>query len=340
MANFTPANLVKAQAILKSQFNEAEMRKRQSAALGVALKNNDVLIPSHTLLRTREDRAVSAYIQKRSARTPVSARAALHTGARGDAFEKAITWTTYADPFSMSIKQLDNNVFNFDQAFANQLRNSAINLHEAIETAAIDYLLAERTQINAATSGGTFNSTNSAFEIQANDKNRFYQIAKSMMRQNKYAGMFDVIASPQTYIDAEFFLNQGNANAVNTGFQFAGLNIVESVELADANYDGGISLMMPENTFGALPWIPKQNRQGWGEGELNEVGRFMSLNDPLGSGMQFALSVYAKREDNSAVNGDAQDVTLQFEMSVDIGWILAPLSTATESVVFEVAQLQ
>jgi len=66
MANFTPSNLLKAQAILKAQFNEAEMRKRQSAVVGVAMKNNDVLIPSHQVLRTREDRAVSAYVLKRS----------------------------------------------------------------------------------------------------------------------------------------------------------------------------------------------------------------------------------------------------------------------------------
>lgn len=340
MANFTPSNLVKAQAILDQQFNQAEMRKRQSAALTLAMRNNDVLMPSHKILRTREDRPVSAYVHKRSARTPLSARAAEHTGNRGDSFEVPLTWTTFADPFSMSIKQLDNNVFDFNSSLAVELRNAAINIHEAIETAAIDYLVTERTQVNAATIGGAFNAVNHAFEIAATDQNRFYQIAKSMMRQNKYKGRFDVIASPKTYIDAEFFLNQGNANAVNTGFQFADLNIVESTELADANYDGGISLIMPENNFGGLPWIPKQNRIGWGDGELNSVGRFMSILDPLGSGMEFALSVYAKREDNSLKNGDAQDVTLQFELSVDMGWILAPLSTANESVVYEVAQLQ
>lgn len=340
MSNFTPSNLLKAQAILKQTYNEAEMRKKQSAALLMAMKNNDVLIPSHRILRTRDDRAVSAYIMKRSQRTPASARAALHTGNRGDSFELAMSWETFADPFSMSVKQLDNNVFSFDQAFANELRNAAINIHEAIETAGIDYLIANRTQVNAATAGGSFNAANDAFEIAATDQERFYQIAKSMMRQNKYKGMFDVIASPKTFIDAEFYLNQGNANAVNTAFQFAGLNIAESIELEDANYPGGISLIMPEGNFGVLPWIPKQNREGWGDGELNEVGRFMSLPDPLGSGMDFALSVYAKREDNSAANGQAQDVTLQFELSVDVAWVLAPLSTATESVVYEVAQMQ
>ncbi len=55
MANFTPSNLVKAQAILKARFNEAEMRKKQSAAVKVAMRNTDVLIPSYQELRKREE---------------------------------------------------------------------------------------------------------------------------------------------------------------------------------------------------------------------------------------------------------------------------------------------
>jgi len=340
MANFTPSNLVKAQAILKDRFPQEEMRKRQAAALVVAMRNNDVLIPSHRTLRTREDRTVEAYVMSRQQRTPGTARVAEHTGNRGDSFAVSLTWNSFVDPFSISIKQMDTNVFSFEEALATLLRNSAINIHEAIETAGIDYLIANKTQINNATQNGTFNAANDAFEIGADKQKQFYQIAKSMMRQNKYKGRFDVIASPQTFVDAEFNLAQGNANAVNTAFQFADLNIIESVELEDANYAGGISLVMPENTFGVLPWIPKQNREGWGDGELNEVGRFMSIPDPLGSGMDMALSVYAKRGDTSASNGNAQDVVLQFELSVDVAWILAPLSTATESVVYEVAQMQ
>lgn len=321
------------------------MRKKQSAAVKVAMRNTDVLIPSYQELRKREDRTVEANILARSARTPASARAALHTGNRGDSFVAPVSWTTYADPFSMSIEQLNNNVFTFEQAFAQQLLNSAINLHEAIETAGITYLLTNKTQINVAgsTAGGSaFNAATDYYEISAAERSQFYQIAKSVMRQNKYAGnQYDVIASPQTYIDGEFFLNQGSANATNTAFQFAGFSAMEeSIELSAAGYPAGISLVMPTGQFGMLPWIPKKNRQGWGEGELNEVGRFMSMSDPLGSGMEFALSVYAKREDNSSANGTVQDVTLQFELSVDVGFILAPLNVATESVVYGFAQMQ
>lgn len=339
MANFTPSNLVKAQVFLKKMFNEAEMRSKRSAALVLGLKNNDVLIPSHKEIRTREDRDVEAYIAKRQSRATTAARTALHTGARGDSFALPITWSTYTDTFSMSAKQLDNNKFNFDQAFAIELRNAAINIHESIETGRIDFLMANRTQINAATKGGTFNAANDTFEISADKEGRFYQIAKSMMRQNKYKGVYDVIADSKMFVDAEFFLNQGDANETNTAFQFAGLNISESIELEDANYAEGIALFLPEGNYGVLPWIPKQNREGWGEGQLNEVGRFMSIPDPMGTGMDLALSVYAKREDSTASNGMEQDVTLQFELSVDIADVLAPLSVATESVVYEVAQL-
>lgn len=339
MPNFSPSNLVKAQAIMKDKFPLQEMRSKQSASLAVALKNTDVLIPSHQVLRTREDRTVEANIMARTVRTPGSARAANHTGARGDSFTKALAWNTFSDTFSLSIKQMDNNVFSFDEALANEIRNSAINLHEAIETAGIAYLMTNRSQVSAALKGATFNATTDAIEIAAGSKSQFYQIAKSAMRQNKYKGTFDVIADPLTYINAEFYLNQGNANSVNTGFQFAGLNIVESIELADADYANGCGFIMPEGTFGVLPWIPKQNRMGWGDSEFNNVGMFGSIADPMGTGMDLALSVYAQRADTSASNGNVQDVVLQFELSVDIGWVHAPLSVATESCIFEIAQI-
>lgn len=339
MANFSPSNLVKAQAILKKNFTEPEMRKKQSAVLGLALKNSDVLIPSHKVLRTREDRTVEAAINKRSIRSAGTARTALHTGNRGDSMIVTPSWNQFVDTFSMSVDQMENNIFSFDEAFAQEIRNACINLHEAIETAGVDYLVAQRTQVNGASQVGSFNATNDSFEISADNRERFYQNAKSMMRQNKYSGMFDVVASPKTFVDAEFYLSQGNSNAVNTAFQFAGLNILESIELEDANYDGGISLILPENTFGALTWIPGKNRRGWGDGELNEVGRFMSMPDPFGSGLDFAMSVYAKREDSSGSNGSVQDVTLQFEVSVDVAWLLAPLSTANASVVHQVSQM-
>lgn len=338
MPNFSATNLVKAQAKLQQRYTDEEMRKKQSAAFMLAQRNLDVLIPSHQVLRTRDDRPIEANILGRSKRATTNSRTHNHTGNRGDSFVLPITFTTFADKFSISLKQMDNNVFAFEETLAQQMLNAAINIHEDIETFLVDYLFTNRTQINAATSGGTFNAANDAFEIAATDKARFYQLAKSMMRQNKYSGTFDVLASPQTYVDGEYYANQGGGNSANTNFQFTGLNIVESVELADPNYTGGISLIMPAGSFAMLPWIPKQNRQGQGD-YTTYTGGFGSVLDPLRTGLPLAVHIYSDRADTSAQNGNTQDVVLQVELSLDIAPVLAPLSVATESVVYEVAQI-
>ncbi|MBV7531340.1 hypothetical protein [Chitinophaga sp. sic0106] len=338
MPNFSATNLVKAQALLKKRFTEAEMRTKQSAYVTLGQRNLDVLIPSHESLRTRDDRPVEANILARSKRATTNSRTYNHTGNRGDSFVLPLVWTTFTDKFSISLKQMDNNVHSFDETLSQQLLNCATNIYEGIETYGIDLLYANRTQINTAATGGSFNAANDAFEIAATDKPRFYQLAKSMMRQNNYSGTFDVIASPQTYVDGEFYANQGGGNSTNTNFQFTGLNIVESVDLEDSNYTGGVSLIMPAGSFALLPWIPKQNRNG--HGDYNSVlGGYGSIQNPLGYNYPLALHAYAERADTSAQNGNSQDDVMQFELSVDIATVISPLSTATESVVFEVAQL-
>jgi hypothetical protein len=338
MPNFSATNLVKAQARLQQKFTEQELRTKQSPALMLATRNMNILIPGHEQLRKREDRPVEGNVLARSKRATISSRTHNHTGNRGDSFVVPFTWTTIGDKFSISLKQLNNNIFSFEEALAQQLYNAAINIHESIETFLIDYLFAQRTQINVATANGTWNATNDAFEISLANKPRFYQMAKSMMRQNNYKGTFDVIASPLTYVEGEYYANQGGGNQTNTNFQFTGLNIVESIELEDANYAGGISLIMPSGNFGMLPWIPKENREG--HGDYNSVlGGYGSIQDPLGSGLTLAVHGYTERANTSAENGSTQDDLLQLEITVDIAPALAPLSVATESVVYEVAQM-
>lgn len=314
------------------------MRTKQRPAVMLAQKNTSILIPGHEQLRTREDRAIEANILARSKRSTTTSRTHNHTGNRGDSFVLPLTWTTFVDKFSISLKQMDNNIFGFTETLSQQILNASLNLNEAIETFMIDFLFANRTQVNNAAVGGSFNATNDAFEIAASDKSRFYQFAKAMMRQNNFPGTLDVIASPLTYVDGEFNASQGSGNSTNLGFQFTGLNIAESTELEDSNYPGGISLIMPAGQFAMLPWIPKQNREGWGDYN-SYVGGFGSLQDPLGTGMTFALHIYADRADTSGSNGNTQDVVLQAEMSIDIAPALSPLSTANETIVYEVAQL-
>lgn len=338
MANFVTSNLVQAQALLNDDFQKPEMRPAPAPILALGRRNAEILIPSHATLRTREDRAIQAYILKRNKRSTMGVdRVYNHTGALGDSMSADLTWTAFADKFQMSLKLLDNNMFDTPRVLANQFAQAFQNIRGDVETWLAGFLLSEKTQVNAATKNGAFNATNFAFEIAAADKQRFWQLAKSMMIQNNYAGTFDVIADPRSYADALFAAAQGAANATNTNFQFQGMNIVQSNDLDDADYAGGVSLFMPTNSFGVLDWIPPQNRQGRGSFD-SVLGGYGSISDPV-SGLTFALHGYTQRADTSANNGSKQDDVMEFEVSIDLSANLAPLSTANETVVYEVAQL-
>ncbi|MNT64624.1 hypothetical protein D3C72_2025390 [compost metagenome] len=64
------------------------------------------------------------------------------------------------------------------------------------------------------------------------------------------------------------------------------------------------------------------------------------MTDPFGTGLEFAVHGYSQRADTSGVNGDTQDVVMEFEVSIDLSPKVAPLSqAATETIVYQVSQL-
>lgn len=332
-----------AQTRLAKKFTAPETREKVLPALKLGLSNSDILIRGANELRTREDRTVTAYALKRQSRTPGSQRSATHTGSSGDSMSMPLTWTTYTDVFSISLKQMDNNIFSWQEGFDQNMLNCILNIHSQIETDFVTFLLAQRTQVvKTATPVGTrvtWNATNFTHEIAAGDQKQFFQLAKEVLVQNNYNhGTFDVISGGQPYVNASFWAAQGGENAQNTAFQFTGLNINQSVDLTDSNYGLGVILAMQPGSAALIDWIPKQNRMG--HGDFNSyVGGYGSFKDPYGTKLTFAIHAYTLRSDTSGANGVQQDDLLQVEISVDVAQAITPLSTSPESIVFEFAQM-
>ena len=95
---------------------------------------------------------------------------------------------------------------------------------------------------------------------------------------------------------------------------------------------------MPQGSVAALNWIPKENRAGWGNYNdyVGGYGTFQFM------GFNFAVHGYALRADTSGSNGDAQDVSMEFEVSLDSSFNKAPLNYVTDrtdSVILEFAQI-
>lgn len=339
MAYFDVSNLLSAQKILDKKYANAELRMKPAPVFSL-LTSNDAFIVNVEEVKKREDRATELYYIKRTKRSAGSARAHNHTGTIDDTAKVTPTWTIKSDKTTISLKLLDMNVFSFETVLANKLEQMAMNILEEKETEAIAYLMAQRaTQQPAGIVGATFNSTTDALEVDAVNTTSFFQRIKSLMKQNYFGGQSDVIVDPNLQIQFEQQAAQGAANSTNLGYNWPGLRIVESIELADADYTNGAALVFPTGQVSALNWIPKQNRNGWGD--------YNDYNGGYGTfsfmGYQFALHGYAGRSDTSGTNGQTQDVTMEFELSLDTTFNKAPLSYTTDrtdSVIHEFAYKQ
>ncbi len=338
MANFDVSNLLTAQTMVADRYKQPEMRMKPAPAFSLLSGNDNFLIVEAATLKTRDDRAIEAHLLSRTKRTSGSGRTYNHTGTIDDSQKVTLTWTTKSDPFTISLKLLDKSVFDFNTVLANKFEQACMNILEDKETEAIAYLRAQRATQQPTLKGGTFSAANDAVEVVALDDKKFFQRLRSIMRQNLFSGTLDVIADSLMAVNAEFLAAQGAGNGTNYGYQFKGMNIAESIELDDSNYTEGIVLAMPQGSVAALNWIPKQNRTGWGDYNTytGGYGTFSFM------GYTFAVHGYAARADTSASNGNTQDVTMEFEVSLDSSYNVAPLdytTNRTDSVVIEVAQL-
>jgi hypothetical protein len=338
MANFDVGNLLTAQTILADRYKRPEMRMKPAPAFTLLTGNDNFLIVGAETLKTRDDRTIEAHLLNRTKRSSGSARAHDHTGTIDDSSKVTLTWTTKSDKTAISLKLLDKNMHDFNTVLANKLEQACMNILEDKETEAIAYLVAQKSTQSPTLKGATFNTVPDAVEVALADKSQFFQILKSVMRQNYFGGQLDIIADPIKMISAEFLNAQGSGNSTNYGFQFNNMNIAESVEYTDADYTSGSVIAMPAGTVAALNWIPKQNRQGWGDynSYVGGYGTFQFM------GFTFALHGYASRTNTSATNGDVQDVTMEFELSLDSSFNKAPLvytTSRTDSVIIQFGQL-
>jgi hypothetical protein len=352
MANFVASNLVAAQAKFAQKFQDPELRRKQNPAFVLALKNMTATMPDHIALRTREDRAVNAYMFKTRQPGAGTSRAARPSGSKGDSMQVGLTWQTVTETFSISMKQFDNNVFSYQEGLANELMQAVLNLHSRLGTIFLNYMYAHRNQLLLTNpQGASADGVNFDYQVSGAEQLYFFQKVRSIMDQHYYRGQLDVIADSLSFMSAQKLRAQGAQNATNLSFQFDNMDIMSTTEQIDSNATLGSCLAMPSGTFAALPWIPKQNRDGKGDyesynggyGTLDDalgltVKELDAQNKPVDVPLRYAVYAYTAATDDQANNGYYQDQLTNFEISLDIAPTLAPLSGANESVVNEFVQ--
>jgi len=338
MANYANSLLVTAQALLSQRMAAPEMRHKDYNLTGLLKNNAPALLPDLESLKTSDQRPVEAYCFTKSASDAVSARASSHTAAAfGDTQKVTLSFTTYGQLFKASLKMADRNFMAAAAMLSNRIESAWIQLLDDIETAQATYLNTNKTHVQAASDGtlGTWDGVNYEWTIALADQNWYYQYMLAMMKINNYGGMLDIVCDPVSFAIAQQLANQGGSNATNTQFQFAGANLLLSTDLApNASYKGYNYALTP-GTVAILPWIPPENRIG----KETRLQTYSQMADPFGLGLTAALHIYETKADTSATVGETQDEVVEYELTVDIASVKAPLSTSNETVIHKIGLL-
>lgn len=335
MANYTLANLVKAQIKLGGEFASNDTRFRIPVIFKLFLEGAEELFPNYKTLKTSDTRSIEANYWKRTATTLLTTgRSHNHTGTGGDSGVMTPTWATYSDTFSMTLKQADTSTWSWQEEFNNEIMQKIITFADGLDAVASNYLFANRSGVNTAAVKGTFDTTNDVYEIvQSTFEQDAIMISRVVMDINKYQGQeLNIVCDSYSYTTFLRLAAQGATNATNQSFQFMNVRFLHDASLTtkavalDATYVKGFWEVIPKGHIGVLNWIPKQNRQGL-ETKIQTYG---SINNPV-DGLQYAFHSYETRADGTSVNGQKQDEVIQSEISIDLFFTHAPSSTANET---------
>ena len=347
MSNFVSSALLAFQSKVNKKFNASELRELQNPILRQAIKYSDFILANVDQIKESDKRSVYTYFLKKTAATNGTARSYAPTGVQGDSGQVSLSWVTFSEPLGLNMQVGYDNVFDTMTLLDYMLMDKQRILRERIGTYIVQQLHNNRTQTapNTVTvRNSSWNAANFAFENTQDQLDLFFENAASVMRQNKYYDKLDVIADPVIFKRARYDQSQSAGNAQNLAFQFQSYNpegIMEHEVLGNEvaiPYTGGCAIVLPQASFAVIPWIPEINRKGWGDYE-DFNGGFGVLDDATGLGIKYAVRGWAQKQDTSAAGGTVQDINMNLELSVDIAFNVAPMSTAGETPVYEFGQI-
>lgn len=336
MANYTSANLLKAQLKLAAEFAANDQRYRDPAVFRLFLQSAERFFPNYKALKTAPNRALETnYFLKRAASLGTGGRTHNHTGSGSDSGIMALSWVTYDDKFSTTLKQANNNIYTLQEHLDNEFRNIVINFANGLDAIAGQYAFDNRSGASIGTIENkvTFNGTNDVYETTEPYLSEIATLMKAVADINKYqGGNIDVICDAFLFTEVLRLAAQGAQNATNTSFQFLGTNFVLDPAMGaraialDNTYTRGFGIVVPRGSVACADWIEQENRDNV---ETKEQ-MYGSLINPV-DGLQYAVHTYGERADGSGVNGQKQDEITQTEVSIDLSFNHAPSSEANET---------
>ncbi len=337
-AGFTTSLRVHAQAILAEKFQKPEFKHEPYQLIQLMKERGMSAFTGAQLdqIYLSDSMTVDTFAFAKRAANTASARAYNHTlAAFGDAQQVTLSFGIISYLYGVSLKLGGRNIFDKAMMLAKDLEAQAIAGNNVLEAAIASYITTYPTQVNVAdgyySKFGAWSSSDYTWVIPAAAINWVFDYIREIMSINDYDVPLDIICDNPGWAIKNQLYQQGQGNSTNTGWQFENMNIVKSRRVTDSDYQATF-YVMPQGSVGMLTRIPTENR----EGIKTRLYTYSNMPDPLGTGLTWATHDYESGTDSNTAGAETQDVTFQYENSIDRAFLKAPISDgATYTPIFK-----
>jgi hypothetical protein len=355
-SNYYDSALNGFQSRVSEKYNEAELRELDNGVLSVGLKNTDYIMDAKNVSKVKEsvNRPVNTYVKMRKASTNGTGMTAFNTGIGGTSATQVITWVPFTEEFYFNETTGMDNVYDKYELFDNEMSQAQRNIRERVRVWLTNNIYTNRTGYNpGGINNASFNAATNAWEISGAQLQNPWSAMSSVMRQNKYGySKYDIMADSILYPNSfEFQQAQATQNATNLAYQFdkksvppqgGGYigNVWEDIILGNASevpyvapgYTNGAAIVMPSNSFGFIPWMPKLYTDGSGNFE-DYAGGYGIVQDMTNAGLEYMVHGWRTQADTTAASGHGftQDSVTQWQVGIYLAYVTTYLSNANET---------
>lgn len=216
------------------------------------------------------------------------------------------TWTTLKTGFNMRPAEYALNHLAYQDAFNNKMLAMQRTLLAALDTLAYTNLNTNITGVIAA-DGNPWTATGDALVVPAADNELFINELGPIMEQGDYPGSgLNIVSSPRFKSLYAELSNQGQYNAENRAFQFAGNNYAFSNRVSVATGDRDTVFAMPPGSLYFMTDIDPDSEMGHSSTDGKEWGTMVL---PL-LGFEVGVLYQSTCSDSSTAIGTGFEATL------------------------------
>ncbi len=332
MANVYASTVLQdARAWLKDESNKKfELRPVKTNILAAFLRDRDFTIPNLGEIKKATTQTTTAMYFTKKDFTINTSKSNSPSGEKSGTSSVDLTWAVKGFTVDLPTKQYDGNEVARQKGFAMSLYNAERTFWANFDEVLLAYLVANKSTVNDATGGGSFDTD--AFIVENGEADEFYNVLDAHMAMNDFGG--EILDIHNTYWKkyARHYAAQGTGNSTNLSYQFDGFTTYASNKIVPATGELATHYVVPLNGVAIIDWNEPANRRGDNKQDGSFLGTFQSLFFPE---LTFDIFVKSAWGDTSSDGGSVQDLTETFEFSLNYALTTQPFTESGRSAIYK-----